>query len=116
MNSSTVLPGNLVRVIAWPIADPRQRFHLADAATVDVRGVTVCGEAVKERAEPPWDRCEWCPRCKDFYDEKQRDRIARAEPGGIIAVDAGRFVETGYGIDQVDGSSTIERAERRRSS
>ena len=39
----------LDRVIAWPVADPRQRIHLA---TEDWRiiGLTLCGEPIKGEA------------------------------------------------------------------
>ena len=61
--------GRVVRVKAWPIADSKARYHLADPATVEIEGRALCGIAVKERAEPPWEWTEWCPRCADLSRE-----------------------------------------------
>lgn len=52
-----------VRVLAWPIADPKQRVHLAPADEWRVVGATLCGSAIKVDADHANATGEDCERC-----------------------------------------------------
>jgi hypothetical protein len=71
------------------------------------RGVQPLADVADDPSDPRWQTTR-CPKCG--MKAHRGDRFC----GPLRPIEESRLVQTGYGIDPVDGSSTSERAERRR--